>query len=50
MICFRFYLLCLNDKEKGLKSSISKKTIFSKFGNPNTHMFQKESIFQQKRD
>ena len=29
MICFIFYLNCLNDKEKGLKLSIYKKIQFS---------------------
>ena len=40
MICFIFYLNCLNDKEKLLKLSIYKKnTIFFKLGNLNTHLF-----------
>ena len=41
MICFIFYLNCLNDKEKWLKLSIYKKknTISFKFGNLDTHMF-----------
>ena len=41
MICFIFYLNCLNDKEKGLKLSIYKKknTISFKLGNLDTHLF-----------
>ena len=39
MICFIFYLNCLNDKEKGLKLSIYKKYNFFKLGNLDTHQF-----------
>ena len=40
MICFIFYLNCLNDKEEGLKLSIYKKnTISFKLENLDTHLF-----------
>ena len=50
MICFIFYLSCLNDKEKWLKLSIYKKnSIFFKFGNLDTHLFKRKSTFLLKR-
>ena len=43
MICFIFYLNCLNDKEKWLKLSIynpkKKNTISFKFGNLDIYLF-----------
>ena len=41
MICFIFYLNCLNDKENLLKLSIYKKNIISfKLGNLDIHIFK----------